>query len=87
MHARVHAGVIIYLSCPDVLEEYVRVTKPQGHILLMIREDQDKAWTIKREAMVNAGLWKLSEVTETLPNFPQNPEEPAPFNVWIYQKL
>lgn len=80
-------GVIIYLDMPEVLDEFVRVTKPHGHILIMIREDQDQTWTAKREAMVASGQWKLSDVTNAFPNFPQNPEEPGMCRIWTYQKL
>ena len=57
-----------------VLAEFVRVTKPGGHICYNIRTDHKLAWLETEKAMVANGSWQLLTETEPRPYLPNNPD-------------
>lgn len=68
-------GVLIYVP-PDVnvLNEFIRVVKPGGHIVLMFRNDNISDWQPHIDFLERNGKWKLVEVSESRDNFPGSPK-------------
>ncbi|NEO21570.1 MAG: class I SAM-dependent methyltransferase [Moorea sp. SIO4G2] len=58
--AIISIGVLIHVNHPQLLREFVRVTKRGGHIILANRIDRFRAFGFMDEAenMTNEGLWK-----------------------------
>merc|ERR1719217_1762638 len=69
------SGVLIYVNEPDVLEEFVRVTKKGGHCCIMFREDGYSTYEEKDEQLQAAGKWKLISKSAPERNFPSAPAD------------
>ena len=68
-------GTLTYLApSSGVLAEFVRVTKPGGHICYNLRTDHKLAWLETEKAMVANGSWQLLTETEPRPYLPNNPD-------------
>ena len=82
-------GVLIYVSDPSNLDEFVRVTKPGGFCVIMFRHDGcTEAYKAKDEALRAAGKWELVTKTEDKINFKALEDtNPIYFNIWTYKVL
>ena len=67
------------------LDELVRVTKPEGHIVFSIRPDvyASAGFKEKQAALESAGKWELVEVSEPAPVLPKG-EPDVLHQVWVY---
>ena len=83
-------GVLLYVE-PQlrVLTEFIRVVKPEGSIVLMIRDDNIHLWQPIMDELEHRRMWRLVEVSESRDNFPgqaslgDGPEDP-PITYRIY---
>jgi len=68
-------GVLTYLQ-PDcgVLEEFCRVTKPDGLVCFTNRTDKADAWAPTLAKLETAGMWEKVVITEPMAYLPNNPE-------------
>merc|ERR1719446_706628 len=64
------SGVLIYVNEPDVLEEFVRVTKKGGHCCIMFRTDGYPVFEGKDKQMRAEGRWRLVTKSAPVMNFP-----------------
>mmetsp|Transcript_12277 Transcript_12277/g.44766 ORF Transcript_12277/g.44766 Transcript_12277/m.44766 type:complete len:230 (-) Transcript_12277:1606-2295(-) len=82
-------GVLIYVSDPANLDEFVRVTKPGGHCVIMFRHDgYTEAYKAKDAALRAAGKWELISKTDDRVNFEALKDtNPIYFNIWTYKVL
>jgi len=83
-------GVLIYVKDSDVLEEMVRVTRPGGKAVLMIRVDGFGTYKDKIAELEQDGSWHLVDVSETRNNFPGGDDlsdaETVLYNVYVFEK-
>ncbi|KAJ8598888.1 hypothetical protein CTAYLR_010270 [Chrysophaeum taylorii] len=82
-------GVLVYVP-PDlaVLAEFVRVVKPWGHAVLMLRDDNIDDWRPHIETLELQRRWKLVRVSKTRNNFPGASDKPPIFyKMYVFQIL
>eukprot|EP00994_Dinema_validum_P009675 NODE_978_length_1189_cov_78.054386_g740_i0.p1 GENE.NODE_978_length_1189_cov_78.054386_g740_i0~~NODE_978_length_1189_cov_78.054386_g740_i0.p1 ORF type:complete len:247 (+),score=78.79 NODE_978_length_1189_cov_78.054386_g740_i0:64-741(+) len=86
-------GVLIYVKEPGCLDEFVRVTRKGGLIVLMFRHDGYPLFEAKDLELRETGAWELHHKTEDYDNFPQintateAEHEQILFNIWVFRKL
>ena len=85
-------GVVVYLQDTNVLDEFVRVTKPGGHCIIMFRLDSEEKqpWAAKRNAIEASGQWKVvwdTPVRDNFPTYSQKGNPPSWYHVLVYQKV
>jgi len=68
-------GVMTYLE-PDgcSLDEFCRVVKPGGLVIMTHRTDKVAKWKSRHEQLISDGKWEVVEITDPLPYLPNNPE-------------
>merc|ERR1712137_260596 len=68
-------GVMTYFD-PECgcLDEFCRVVKPGGLVIMTHRTDNVDKWTLSFDKLLKDGKWEKVEVTEPLPYLPNNPE-------------
>ena len=85
--AVVSVGVLTLGHAPaESLDEFVRITKPGGHIVFSIRPDVycENGFKEKQEKLEKLGRWNLAEVTDEVRCLPKG--EPDVFHqIWVYQ--
>lgn len=68
-------GVMTYLGPDDgCLDEFCRVVKPGGLVIMTHRTDKVDKWTLSFDELIKDGKWEKVEITEPLPYLPNNPE-------------
>jgi len=80
-------GVLTFGHAPaSSLDEFVRVTKPGGHVTFTVRPDvREQGGLIEKEAELrNAGLWKLIEVTDEFASLPKGLLA-SMLRVWVFE--
>eukprot|EP01025_Chloroclados_australasicus_P038824 TRINITY_DN4008_c0_g2_i4.p1 TRINITY_DN4008_c0_g2~~TRINITY_DN4008_c0_g2_i4.p1 ORF type:complete len:274 (+),score=14.36 TRINITY_DN4008_c0_g2_i4:121-822(+) len=89
--ACISCGVLVYVQNVDCLDEFIRVTKVGGYVILMHRHDGYAAYEAKDQQLRESGQWELVNKTQDCYKFPQQLEEAptsqALFNVWTYKVL
>eukprot|EP01083_Nonionella_stella_P063784 165775_1 len=84
-------GVLVYVKDSECLEEFIRVTKPGGHCLLMLRKDGLEQFSSKIYQMITDNKWKIAEITDTRYNFKAQINNQnkffVPYNHHIFQVL
>jgi dimethylaniline monooxygenase (N-oxide forming) len=80
-------GVMIYVKpSAFVVSEYIRVTKPGGKCVIMIREDNIGDWQGHLNAAEEAGSWRLVDRSEPMDNFPGGKEEIL-YRIYVFEVL
>jgi ubiquinone/menaquinone biosynthesis C-methylase UbiE len=80
-------GVLTFGHAPaSSLREFVRVTKPGGHVIYTVRPDvREQGGFIELEnELTEAGLWKLVEMTDEFPSLPKGLPE-SMLRVWVFE--
>lgn len=78
-------GVMTYLNNDGCcLDEFVRVVKPGGFVVMTHRTDKNESWDPRQEQMVKDGVWEKVEITDPMPYLPNNPEYGEKIKVKIY---
>ncbi len=80
-------GVLTFGHAPaSSLDEFVRVTKPGGHVIYTVRPDvREQGGFIEKESeLTDAGLWKLVEKTDEFPSLPKGLPE-SMLRVWVFE--
>lgn len=84
-------GVLIYVEIPDILDEFVRVTKKGGHCCIMFRNDGYPVFEEKDMQIRADGRWRLVEKSEPAMNFPDapmdSPSRDVLFSIYTYEVL
>eukprot|EP01025_Chloroclados_australasicus_P056014 TRINITY_DN6881_c0_g1_i4.p1 TRINITY_DN6881_c0_g1~~TRINITY_DN6881_c0_g1_i4.p1 ORF type:complete len:717 (+),score=45.89 TRINITY_DN6881_c0_g1_i4:189-2339(+) len=84
-------GVLIYVDDPDCLDEFVRVTRVGGHVVLMFRHDGYPVFAEKDQSLRANGKWQLVSKTQDYRNFisvsKNDPSSQVIFNIWTFQVL
>ena len=68
------------------LDELVRVTRPEGHIVFSLRPDvwEKDGFKERQTALAESGMWSLVEVTDPFQPLPKG--EPEVYHqVWVYR--
>ena len=78
-------GVLIYVEDPGCLQEFLRVSKPGGHLYFMIREDGLATYWDTMCALERRGAWSLRHMTEPRENMPKQPQSIL-YRIYVYQK-
>ena len=85
--AVVSVGVLTVGHAPaGSFDELVRITKPDGYIVLSLRPDvyRDSGFKQKQDSLEAEGKWKLAEVSEEFQPLPKG--EPEVYHqVWVYR--
>lgn len=85
--AVVSVGVFTVGHAPaNSLDELVRVTRPDGHIIFTLRPDvyEKSGFKEKQAALEAEGKWELVEVSDKFQTLPKG--EPNVFHqIWVYQ--
>lgn len=80
-------GVLTLGHAPaSSLDEFVRVTRPGGHVIYTLRPDvyEDGGFEEQHAALTSAGRWELTEVSEPLQILPKG--EPDVYHqVWVHE--
>ena len=85
--AVISVGVLTFGHAPvGSLDELIRITKPDGHIVFTLRPDvyTGSGFKEKQEALENQGKWKFAEVSEEFVPMPLG-EPDVSHQVWVYQ--
>jgi len=80
-------GVLTFGHAPaSSLNEFVRVTKPGGHIIYTVRPDvrETGGFIEIEEELTKAGLWKFVEKTDEFPSLPKGLPE-SMLRVWVFE--
>ncbi|MBT5319751.1 MAG: methyltransferase domain-containing protein, partial [Chloroflexi bacterium] len=80
-------GVLTFGHAPaSSLNEFVRVTKPGGHVIYTVRPDvrETGGFIEIEDALTAAGLWKLVEMTDEFPSLPKGLPE-SMLRVWVFE--
>ena len=86
-------GVLVYVkdNIEECLNEFIRVTKPGGHCLLMLRHDCLNEFSHSIYQLITDKKWEIAEITDTRYNFKakiQNKNKYfVPYNHHIFQVL
>mmetsp|Transcript_1197 Transcript_1197/g.5069 ORF Transcript_1197/g.5069 Transcript_1197/m.5069 type:complete len:151 (-) Transcript_1197:511-963(-) len=85
-------GVLIYVKDSACLDEMVRILRPGGKAVLMIRVDGYDTYKEKIEHLEKTQAWRIVDVSETRNNFPGGSEqeqenEDVLYNIHIFEKL
>merc|ERR1719409_218885 len=84
-------GVLIYVNNPEVLDEFVRVTKKGGYCCIMFRDDGYPVYEERDNQMRAEGQWRLVSKTEPAMNFPNaaegDPSYDVTFSNYTYEVL
>ncbi len=82
-------GVLTFGHAPaSSLREFVRVTRPGGHVVFSLRPDIYESHGVKdmQDELVDSGLWKLVEVTE--PSLSRTKGDELTYHqVWVYEVM
>ena len=73
----------------DCLDEFIRVTRPGGHICLMFRHDGFPAYEAKVESLLASGKWEVARKSESMKNFSATESGAAAdvmYNIWTFRK-
>jgi len=80
-------GVLVYVTDNTCLEEFRRVAKVGGHIVLMVREDNIDFWQPKMDEMESQASWRLVERSEPRLNFVNDTIKQILYRIYVFQKL
>eukprot|EP01024_Parvocaulis_polyphysoides_P061057 TRINITY_DN6723_c0_g3_i1.p1 TRINITY_DN6723_c0_g3~~TRINITY_DN6723_c0_g3_i1.p1 ORF type:complete len:283 (-),score=53.58 TRINITY_DN6723_c0_g3_i1:421-1269(-) len=84
-------GVLIYVDDPDCLDEFVRVTRVGGYVVLMFRHDGYPVFAEKDQSLRASGKWQLVNKSQDYRNFKtvsqDDPSSQVMFNIWTFQVL
>merc|ERR1712244_191878 len=85
-------GVLVYVKDNgECLDEFIRVTKPGGHCLLMLRHDALDQFSNKIYQLITDKKWQIAEITNTRHNFKAKINNKnkyfVPYNHHIFQVL
>ena len=70
-----------------VVSELQRVLKPEGHAVLMIRDDNLASWQPHLDA-AECKAWRMVHATAPRNNFPRaNHAEPIMYRIHVFQRL
>lgn len=78
-------GVMTYLNSEGCcLDEFCRIVKPGGLVIMTHRTDKLDLWDPRQEQMEKDGRWKKVDISEPLPYLPENPEYAEKIKVKVY---